>query len=70
MVGFRGGDKWSLQPAQCAGLVSAPDGALYWWHKERDSACDMMLTVTLTLSIKDVDRACVMKPKESKYMGL
>lgn len=36
----------------------------------RDSACDMMHTVILTLSIKDVDRACVTKPKESKYMGL
>lgn len=50
--------------------VSAPGEQLSWWCTEGDSACDVMQVVALTFSIKDVDRACVMKLKESKYMRL
>lgn len=36
---------------------------------ESDSARDVIQMVTLTFSIKGVDRACVVKLKKSKYMS-
>lgn len=78
MVGFRIVNKWYLiytaeedgSPLSMPGHVSAPDEEPSWCCKESDSARDVIRMVTLTFSIKCVDRACVVKLKESKYMGL
>lgn len=57
-------------PLSMLGHVSAPDKEPSQCCKETDSARDVIQMVTLTFSIKCVDRACVLKLKESKYMSL
>lgn len=57
-------------PLSMPAHVSAPDEEPAWCRKESNSARDQIQMVTLTFSIKCVDRACVVKLKESKYMGL
>lgn len=78
MVGSHVDNKWYLiyvakengSPLSMPGHVSAPDEEPSWCRKESNSARDLIQMVTLTFSIKRVDRACVVKLKESKYMGL